>query len=343
MIPWLNHIVVYTLENRSFDQLLGQCPGVAGFGPDIRLAGPDGNGVSSFPMYRYSGSQCANPTHTWVKIHEAWNQGGMDGFVKANGPDVMGYFPITRFPAFIKAVQEGIVLDRYFSSVLGPTMPNRLYQIAGTSHGLRDDPPIFGSDQFHMPTLFDQLSRHRVAWTYYIGDYGLGSIGRTIAKQALFCPLLWFPRFLRRPLNRHLMPLGGFFRDVQTRRLPAVSFLAPRYLRSAHPPFPVQWGLASALHVLRTLRSSPLWKNTLYILQFDEAGGFFDPVPPPIVDSFGLGIRVPAVLWSGRAEPGVCHTVFDHTSVLRFIEEQYELPLLGERTAQMASLALALV
>ena len=277
-----------------------------------------------------------------MKIHEAWNQGTVDGFVKANGPDIMGYFPITRFPAFIKAVQEGIVLDQYFSSMLGPTMPNRLYQIAGTTQGLQDDPPIFGSDQFHMPTLFAQLSPHRVAWTYYIGDYGLGSIGRTIAKQALLCPLLWFPRFRRRPLNRHLMPLGGFFRDVQTRRLPAVSFLSPRYLRSAYPPFPVQWGLGSALHVLRT-SDPPRCGNTRYTFYSSTKRADFSIQCRPqswtvLVSGFAF------LRYCGRVTLNrVCHTVFDHTSVLRFIEEQYELPLLGERTAQMASLALALV
>ncbi len=343
MIPWLKHIVVYTLENRSFDQLLGCLAGEPELGRDFRLPGPRGQDVRPFPMLWYSPAQCASPVHSWSKIHQAWHDGRMDGFVAANGRDVMGYFPATRFPSFMRAVQDGLLLDRYFSSVLGPTMPNRLYQIAGTSDGLRDDPPIFGADQFDIPTVFDQLSAARIPWRYYIGDYGLGPIGRLVAKQMLFCPLLWFPRFLRPPLNRHLVPLAAFFRDVHTRRLPAVSFLAPRVLPSAHPPFPVAWGLQSALAVLRSLKASPMWKHTVYIVQFDEAGGFFDPVAPPIIDSFGLGVRVPAVLWSGHHAPGVCHTVYDHTSVLRLIEEHHALPLLGQRTAQMASLGSALV
>lgn len=343
MIPWLRHIVVYTLENRSFDQLLGRLEGESELDRDLRIPGPRGQVVRPFPMYWYSSAQCASPVHSWSKVHQAWHDGAMDGFVAANGSDVMGYFPPTRFPSFTRAVQEGLVLDRYFSSVLGPTMPNRLYQIAGTSDGLQDDPPIFGSEQFHMPTVFDQLSDRRIPWRYYIGDYGLGPIGRVIAKQMLLCPLLWFPRFLHPPRHRHLVPLAAFFRDVQNRRLPAVSFLAPRVLPSAHPPFPVSWGLNSALAVLRSLRASSMWKHTAYILQFDEAGGFFDQVPPPIVDHFGLGMRVPAILWSGHHEPGVCHTVYDHTSILRLIEEQHELPLLGKRTAQMASLGSALV
>ena len=343
MIPWLKHIVVYTLENRSFDQVLGRLPEVVGLEPGLGLPTSAGRIIDPFPMSWYSPAQCANPAHGWSETHQSWDNGAMDGFVKVNGPDVMGYFPPDRFPSFIRAVQEGIILDHYFCSVLGPTLPNHLYQIAGTSAGLKNDPPIFGSNQFHMPTVFDQLSDRGISWRYYIRDYGLGRFGQILAKQLLFCPLLWFPRFLRRPLNLNLLPLGQFFHDLRQQRLPAVSFLAPGFLTSGHPPFPMSWGLHSALTVLQALRSSPLWKHTVYILQFDEAGGFFDQVPPPAVDSFGPGIRVPAIIWSGHGRAGVCHRVFDHTSVLRFIEEQHGLPLLGERTAQMASVGLALV
>jgi phospholipase C len=162
------------------------------------------------------------------------------------------------------------------------------------------------------------------------------------ARELQFCPLLWFPRFMREPgLRAGLAPYAAFFRDVLTGRLPPVSFLAPDMLASAHPPLPLRLSMHAADRAVRALRAANLWNDTLFVLNFDEAGGFYDHVPPPVLDEWGPGIRVPCLLLGGRVLPGVRHEIFDHTSVLRLVEEQFGLPLLGHRTSRMQSLAAA--
>ncbi len=342
MISWIKHIVVYTLENRSFDQLLGHFPGADGLSPRLSVPAADGWAARPFPIKRCSLAQLANPNHSWEAIHREWNHGAMDGFVREDGRDVMGYYPPDHIAAFMEMAHQARVLDHYFCSVLGPTFPNRLYQIAGTSGGLKNDPPVCSLRGFEMPTVFDQLEAAEIGWRAYVGDMFPAPGGRALARAAQFCPLLWFPRFVTPPLSWRLSSFNRFFVDVFKGHLPAVSWLFPGLWQSGHPPLPLDAALASALRVFRALKRSMGWKHTVFIINFDEAGGFYDHVAPPQRDSFGPGIRVPCLVLSGRLEPAVVHAVFDHTSALRLIEERFSLALLGERTQVMQSLSTAL-
>ncbi len=341
MAKKFKHIVVYTIENHSFDQLLGHYPGVDGLTPGLAVPGPKGP-VQPFPISTWSLDQWANPNHSWDAIHEEWNQGAMNGFVRANGSATMGYYPLNRFPRFIALAQKARLLDHYHCAVLGPTLPNRLYLVAGTSDGLQNDLWPWSTRTFAIPTLFDQLAEAGISCKYYVGDLCPGPIGGSLAKAILFCPLLWFPRFRRPPLARGLVALGQFFHDVDRGQLPTVSFLAPGIFHSGHPPLSLATSLDSVENVFHALKNGPHWSDTLLIVNFDEAGGFYDHVAPPVVDRFGPGIRVPALLLAESLSPGVNHETYDHTSVLRFIEEEFGLPLLGERTRAMTSIATAL-
>lgn len=340
MISWLKRIVVYTLEHHSFDQLLGEFPGVDGLTPDLAVPAPDGRLVHPFPMSWYSAAQLANPNHSWEAVHAEWDHGSMTGFVRVNGWDCMGYYPLDRFPVWRALASQAHILDHYYASVLGPTLVNRLYLVSGTSDGMQDDPPLLSPRGFSMPTVFDQLTDVGIDWRYYVGNYRPGCA--VLAKEELFCPLLWFPRFRRRPLQQHIQPWAAFFHDARQHTLPPVTFLAPPLATSGHPPFPIEGCLRSIQQVYDVLSRLPDWHDTLLVVNFDESGGFYDHVPPPIIDAYGLGMRVPCLLFSGRLGPGVNHETFDHTSVLRLIEEQFQLPRLGARTQVMASLASAL-
>ncbi|NMP23199.1 phospholipase C [Sulfobacillus harzensis] len=333
-------IVVYTVENHSFDQLLGTFPGVDGLNPNLAVPGPQGEKVHPFPFRWYSLGQFDNPDHSFQAIHEEWDQGKMDGFVRVGGRDTMGYYPLEGEPTWAKLIATGRILDHYFASVLGPTFPNRLYLIAGQSGGLTANPGLFSAAALDFPTLFDQLEEHHITWRYYIGGYRRHF--RLLAKETLFCPLLWFPRFNHKPRVTHLSPWPQFFEDARNSELDEVIFLAPGLPQSSHPPVPITCALHSIARVHEALASRPDWDETLLIVNFDEAGGFYDHVPPPVMDTMGPGMRVPCLLWSGGLPSGVVHDIYDHTSVLRYIEENFGLPLLGERTTQMASLASAL-
>lgn len=304
------------------------------------VPGPDGEEVNPFPFRWYSLGQFDNPDHSFRAIHQEWNDGRMDGFVRINGRATMGYYPASRLRSFGSLISQGRILDHYFAAVLGPTLPNRLYLVAGTSGGLRNEPPLLSRETFDFPTVFDQLQEAGISWRYYIGGYRPHF--PLLAKELLFAPPLWFPRFRREPLRDHLKPWPSFFSDARRDAWASVIFLAPGLPQSSHPPLPINCALTSIARVHQALSRRPDWDETLLVVNFDEAGGFYDHVAPPVMDAFGPGIRVPCLLWSGSLPPGIVTDVYDHTSVLRLIEERYGLPLLGERTRKMASLASAL-
>lgn len=340
---WLKHIVIYTLENRSFDQVLGHFPGVDGLRSTLTVPTKSGGQAKPFPFRWYSPGRFTNLNHSWDAIHAEWNEGAMNGFARTDGVNAMGYYTPDAIGQFMHLAEQARVLDHYCCAVLGPTFPNRLYQVAGWSHSLKNDPAPFSRLSWTLPTVFDQLETKKVSWRLYIGDYCLGPLGSLLATQIQFCPPLWFSRFHRSPLVEHLTPWRQFLADVREGPLPFLTYLYPGIRQSGHPPIPITEALGSAVHVFEVLRQSRDWPSTLLVINFDEAGGYFDHVPPPMVDAFGPGIRVPALLLSAHLSPGVVHDVFDHTSVLRFVEEEAGVPLLGQRTNMMASLASALL
>lgn len=340
MLDWLRHIVVLTQENRSFDQMFGHLAGADGIPAGVCLPARRGPCVTPHPAPGFTPS--FGPPHSWKDTHRAWDRGAMDGFAIVGGRRAMTYETVASVTGYVRLAHEAVLLDHFFSSVLGPTFPNHLYAISGTS-SIKNDPPLFGHAAFHMETVFDQLERRGVSWKYYVGWYARCPGGAIVAHALQLCPLLWFPRFMKtQKLRAKLAPYGEFFDDVRRERLPAVAFLSPGGFSSGHPPLPLTWSASALSRLVSALRKSPAWPSTLLVCAFDEAGGFYDHVPPPVLDAWGPGVRVPCLLFSGRLTPGVDHGSYDHTSILRLIEERHGLPLLGERTKRMPSLATAL-
>lgn len=342
----VEHFVVVVQENRSFDQYLGWFPGADGIDPESVCLPSGQAGEPCVRPYRFRSFMeggLESPDHSFEAMHAAYDGGRMDGFVRVSGPVSMGYYGKSDLPYYAELAAEGVLLDRYFSSVMGPTLPNRLFLVSGTSAGLRNDPTlhevVLGGLEFSQPTLFDQLEEHHISWRFYAGD--LSDRFLDLAKQMLFCPLLWFPRFVHdRRLRDRIVPLSAYFDDVRRGRLPQVAFLAPSLLQSEHPPTSVREGMWYVKSVVDTLRKSPAWRTALFVWTYDECGGFYDHVSPPQVDAFGLGMRVPAVLLSPLVAGGrVDHVPLEHVSILRMIQERYGLPLLTERSRRAHSLA----
>ena len=338
-VTWWRRIVVLTLENHSFDQIFGSFPGAAGLPNDVVMPAPHGAGVRPY-AFRWAWEPLSfGPPHSFADVHEEWNQGRMDGFVRVGGRLTMGHYRPEQVRPGWDWAKRGRLLDHYFCAVLGPTLPNRLYLIAGESGGITDESPPLAPPTLEMDTVFDQLTQAGVGWRYYVGGLTRARLGWGWARLFLLCPLLAFPRFMAEPrLRQGIQPLAQFFTDVAGSQLPDVSFIAPGPCGSGHPPTDLPAALALLTAVAEALAGSPDWSSTLLVVNWDEAGGFYDHLPPPVRDRFGPGLRVPALLLSGSIAPGVDHGVYDHTSVLRAIEERWGLPLLGARTREMASL-----
>jgi phospholipase C len=126
--------------------------------------------------------------------------------------------------------------------------------------------------------------------------------------------------------------------DLQNNTLPEVSYIISSGA-SEHPPGSVQAGQRFVKGLIQALMRSTAWEHSAFVLAYDDWGGWYDHVPPPQVDSYGYGFRVPALLISPYAKRGVIDsTTLDFTSILRFIEDNYQLAPLAERDASAQSL-----
>jgi phospholipase C len=332
----IQHVVEIMMENHAFDNFFGAFPGVLGFPPNVGL--PNGKGGFVSP-YWIPGNSTPDLPHDRASEISDLDQGKMDGFVEqmANfDPSAvdtpMGYYNATQIGGYWTLAKEFLLCDRYFQPVLGPTLPNRLYAVAGSSAGITTD--TWPTSVVYLTTIFDQLSSAGISWRYY---YATGLLSEASPPVPLgVAPLMDTPSEVR-----NVVPLSGLLSDVQSGTLPAVTFVDPSasLTLSEHPPENVTVGEAWSLSVIDALEESPIWNSTAIFLTWDEGGGFYDSVVPPVVDGLGDGFRVPMIVVSPFTEDrGVNSTTLDHTSVLKFIDENWGLPYLNSRVAEAQSI-----
>jgi phospholipase C len=337
----IQHIVVLMQENRSFDSYFSALAGgiPSGTNPNP-LGGPP---ISQFHKKTYC--EVADLDHSWNGTHRQWNNGAMDGFTATNavGPDptgsrTMGYYDQTDLPFYYGLYSTFGTSDHYFASALTQTFPNRFYLLAGTSFGhIRNDFP--GPTGYTQPTVFNLLDAAHVSWKIYYSQIPFADVFAYVRNHA--------------PGN--VVPISQYYSDAAAGRLPAVSFVDPIFVATntvendEHPPSNVQVGQNFTAGIINSLFKSPNWSSSVLFLTYDEHGGFYDGVAPPkavapdsippmyqpgdVQGGFDqLGIRVPIAVVSPYSKPHyVSHDVYDHTSILRFIEMRFGLPNLTQR------------
>ena len=383
----IEHVVIFINENRSFDSYYGTYKGVRGFGDRGVPALRDGSGKSIFyqpfpgaagepygghllPFHfdTNNGGECVNDiSHEWAAMHECWNGGAMDGWLSTHlqtnglrdGINTMGYYTRADLPFFHALADAFTICDHYHCSVLGPTDPNRLYTISATidPEGRNGGPSLqtlvsnreqqFG--KFTWRTYPEQLQEAGISWKIYStpdGDYGDNVLPyfKAYHEDAQLAASAFTPQFP-----------SDFIADCSAGTLPQVSWVLCSLLQSEHPPAPVTYGEVALAQILDALTSNPaLWETTALFASYDENGGFFDHVPPPVPKPgtpgeyltveplpevaagirgpLGLGARVPMLVISPFSRGGfVCSKHFDHTSLLRFLETRFgpEVPNLS--------------
>jgi len=357
----IDHIIVVVEENHTFDSYFGTYPGANGWSRADSYPRDPTTGTPMKPV-PYSES-----IRDWVvasakegkellsnarpAAEEAYNGGRMDGFVGAqlrrgnDGQITMVYYSKEDARGLWSVADRSVLFDNYFSSALGDSLPNMLHLLAGTSNGIEvGTKKTLAQIADGVPTVFDQLQAAGISWKYYIG--GLESLDREriaggdylrsdepTPSQMYWAPILSMKRFWEDPqLNAGLATQDQFFLDAAEGRLPAVSFVLPS--PTDHPlsiPTAPQQRLLS---LVNAMGKSPQWGRSAMFIVWDEWGGFYDHVPPPQVDEMGLGFRVPALLVSPWAKRGyISHDQYDHTSVLNFIAQRFNLPPLSPREA----------
>ena len=369
-LPQIEHMVVLMLENHSYDNLfgmLGREPGGRPRGDGFTLADdglpnatnpyPDGKLQRAFRMP----TTCqfgATPSQEWTASHNAFDNGAMDGFVRTPispftselvGAVAMGYWTADDLPLTNDLAMKFAIGDRWFCSCLAQTDPQRRYLIAATSSGMTDDigtgpGSIVPDASLGAPangTIFDRLEAAGITWADYNASFPTG------------CTMELYPGNDGAFSKTNAPPIDQFFTDAKAGTLPSFSLLDPDFgTQSQENPQNIVVGEGFLARVVSALGSSPLWRKTLLIVTYDEHGGYYDHVPPPVAlapdaippqvqpgestyDGFArYGFRVPSVLIGPYVKPGyVSSVVYDHTSILAFLERKWNLQSMTYRDA----------
>ncbi len=368
----IDHIVVLTMENRSFDQMLGYLslpPEKGGMGR-TDIDGLKGNEINyinsnipcpSVPFLTGETVFAPDPPHSFEPVQKAINGGKMDLFAQTYfdqsgptvGPNIMKYHTGANLPVYDTLARDFAICHRWFCSHPGPTFCNRFHEISGK---LKIDPMGFWelSNSSARPaffeTIFDSLDTRGVSWNYF---------------EHLYCFLRFAQQytFNNKNIVEFNAPGLGFANVAATGNLPSVTFIDPHFIELPPdgncdgPPADVAQGQLLVKSVVESVIASPTWEKTMLIITYDEHGGFFDHVPPPPAAQVapGLpsthGLRVPAFVISpwvaagsafghDAAGAGTSSQYFDHTSIMKTIAARFlssdpnlKPPFLGPRYA----------
>jgi phospholipase C len=343
----IEHFIVLMQENHTFDNYFGTYPGADGT--------PEGTCMPVDP-FDPEGSECVEPFHIGdspitdldhsSSTHSLqYNEGKMNGFVYAlnqrsqAGSLAMGFYDDRDLPYYWNLADRYVLFDRFFSSAHGGSVWNHLYWVTGAPGSAKNQIPLEGYSG--IPTIFDRLEEKGISWKFYVQNYDPSLTFRileeseTWSPQIVWVPLLNFPRYLDDPeLFSHIVDLNEFFDDLLADTLPAVAYLVPSGA-SEHPPGSIQAGQRFVKTLIHALMRSEAWYSSAFLVTYDDWGGWYDHVPPPQVDEYGYGFRVPAFMVSAYAREGyIDSTELDFTSILKFIEENWDLEPLAERDSK---------
>jgi len=348
----IDHIVVVMMENRSFDHFFGWIPGADGKQAGLTFRDPSGMPHATHHLLGdFSGCGHPDPDHSYDGGRIQFDNRRMDGFlIDAQNDDyALGYYTKPDRPFHNSLASNYTVCDRYFCSFLGPTFPNRMFSHAAQTDRLSNTLVLSS-----LPTIWDELAAAGVSRTYYFSN--LPFLG------------LWGPKYIS--ISR---PYAQFLADAASGNLPSVSFVDPAFTISDmgegnddHPHADIRAGDAFLAKTFHAVSSGPQWPRTVFVITYDEWGGFFDHVAPPraaapnLVDPdivrgrSLLGFRIPVCVASpfsrvrnhgdhgqegGQGQNDdehasrVVSSRFDHTSVLKMIEWRWNLAPLTARDA----------
>jgi phospholipase C len=356
----IKRVIYVMLENRSFDNLLGRFPGANGATVGVSA------GLET-PLIRSPDWLPSDLPHDRAAALNCLNDGKLDGFGGGEWGWKYGYsqFREEQLPNYWTWSRRFALSDNFFASALGPSYPNHFFFIAGTSGGTIDNPEniatrfdgnnyrfkswgcdafgdgvfVFTKDRhgnltkhdtcFTFKTVGEQLSEIGVDWTFYSASPGQSGYfwnAYNGVADVFHDQEYW---------RAHTRPVDDLLRDVRTNRLPAVTWVTPRFELSDHPPYSSAFAHNWITDIVNALMRSEMWPHAVIFLTWDEWGGFYDHVAPPQVDEVGLGFRVPLITISPYARIGVIDDERGEFSTpLRFIADNWGLDYLTPRIAK---------
>lgn len=338
----INHVIVIMQGKRSFDHYFGTHPGVDGLSNDTRIP---------LNVIDHNNSQYVHPFHLEeissftpsisTKVYDlSYNNGSMNGFAYAqnnrgkDGRMIMGYYDSRDIPYYWELASKYVLADRFFSPTMKTGLPNYLTLYTGHDPGYSNKIPDQGLE---INTIFDSLEKGNIPWKVYVQNYE-PSINYTNEEarddlKLRYNPLLAIPRFVHNEtLNSHIVDLNQYFVDLNgNNSLPNVAFITAPESNERAPKSPAE-GQEFVVSLVIALMRSEYWKDSAIIVTYDEPGGWYDHVAPPRREEFELGFRVPTLIISPYAKSGyVDSTLYDVTSILKFVEYLFGLPPLTAR------------
>jgi phospholipase C len=356
----IKHVIFLIKENRTMDHMFGRFPGVNGV-----IEGLDGDRLR--PLTRPPDRLPDDIPHCYPCALESWNGGRMNNFARNDIGDRFAYTQMRGpedLPNYWRWAHEFALSDNFFASAQGPSFPNHLFTIAAQSGGAHHNPfqdqaratlftqetglaKSWGCDTlqevyvevidsegqvervppcFDFQTEADLLDGAGIPWGYYAAwnnQRGYVWSAFDAIERVRMHPEIW---------ERHIFPVDNFVADVTDGRLAPVTWITPRYELSEHPEWSFCHGENWTTEIVNAVMRSPFWKDTAIFITWDDYGGFYDHVPPPQVDDFGFGFRVPLLTISPYAKPGYIDSQLgEFSSVLRFIEDNWGLSQLTHR------------
>jgi len=237
-------------------------------GPDLQHNWPGSHSEANYN--NPAGALAFSPNDGFVLVNDATEQ--IDNGESPTDDDTMGFYNETDLPFYYGLAESFAIDDRYFCSVVGPTFPNRSYEMAATSFGHLTTNEIFPPTGGYKPitgTIFDLLDQNGVSWVNYFSDLPTSCIFRP-------CP------------NSHLASVSAFSAQAAAGTLPAVSLVDPiltggqgNQSNDEHPPHDIRAGQYFVSQIVNAVRNSPSWNDSIIFIVYDEHGGFYDHVAPP--------------------------------------------------------------
>jgi phospholipase C len=340
----IKHIIIFVRENHSFDNLFGRFPGVIG----TRYYSHNGTlrKAITTPLRVHDIGHDASSVTTGV------DGGRMDHFYEnayaiQKGRDIAdSEYANWEIPDYWSYATRYALADMFFS-YLGTSYPNHLFSISGVTHHTSDNPYVpkhtvlsWGCDApagthiaqtiagvsrnifpcFNNTTLADEANQAGVSWAYYASTRGqFGYIWSSLdGVRHIRYSHQW---------QTNVRSYPTFLQDVKNGQLPQISWLTMDLRYSDHPPASMCDSQNMAATYINAVMKSAYWKNTAIILTWDDFGGFFDHVRPPVVDGAMMGPRVPTIMLSPFARPHfIDNTQYDFRSILTFVESTFNLP-----------------
>ncbi len=357
----IQHVVVLVLENRSFDSYFGTFPGVNGIPmkngvPQVNCNPDPQSGLCILPYHstnpvNYGGPHAVNAM--WVDI----DSGKLDGFIESaetqpkfqdpSPDDVMGYHDCTDLPEYCKIAATYTIADNHFAATNSWSAMAHLYLVSGWSAVCTNpnDPMSCTTSNNANPSLNNSpwtditwlLHSHGIPWKYYVdqaGPIGLGprydgGDDEQPKTQGPFQPSDWnpLPGFNDVQTDGQLNNIVDgkqFEADCAAGTLPAVSWVIPTFSESDHPASPISGGQTFVKKKIGAVMRSPEADSTLILVTWDEWGGFYDHVVPPVIDGGGYGFRTPLVLVGKMVKRHyVDHQLLTSDAYLKLIEDLF--------------------